>query len=190
MRKIFFDVETTDLRPGQICQLAYICEDGDQLSLGNWFFTVRYVTPTAFRIHGLSRKGLEKLSNGEEFDDYAEEIAQLFEGSKRIGHNVHFDRLFLQTELRRSGYVLTHGEWYCTMQHFTNICKLFHSQKDGYKFPSLVELMQFTQVTVDDVIAKSQELFHDTTRAHDARYDTVAVWLCYKNAVELGYIQE
>ena len=189
MRKIYFDLETTDLQPGQICQLAYISEDNGNLTVGNWFFTVRYVTPTAFRIHGLSRKDLELLSNGEEFDDHASEIAELFDGAKRIAHNVNFDRIFLQTELRRSGYILHSGEWCCTMQHFTNICKLPHSQKNGYKYPSLIELMKFNKVVQEEVQRKTIELFNTSLGAHDARYDAVAVWLCYKYAESQGLIK-
>ena len=186
MRKIFFDLETTDLRPGQICQLAYICEENNKLTNGNWFFTVRYVTPTAFRIHGLNRKDLEKLSNGDEFDDYAREIANIFDGARKVAHNVNFDRIFLQTELRRSGIALPKGEWFCTMYHFTNVCKLTHSQKNGYKYPSLVELMDFFKITKKQVQNKTFELFQSSVSAHDARYDTVAVWLCYKEAEKQG----
>ena len=188
MRKIFFDLETTDLRPGQICQLAYISEENNEITTGNWFFTVRYVTPTAFRIHGLNRKDLEKLSNGDEFSDYASEIFSIFEGAKKIAHNVNFDRIFLQTELRRSGINLHKGEWFCTMYHFTDICKLPHSQKDGFKYPSLVELMEFFKVSKEQVQAKAIQLFQTSLGAHDARYDTVAVWLCYKEAQKQGLV--
>ncbi len=58
MKMIFFDTETTGIRPGNICQLSYILVDTSYKptkTIGkNIFFTVDYVEPSAQDVHGFS----------------------------------------------------------------------------------------------------------------------------------------
>ena len=189
LKNIYFDSETTDLNPGQICQLSYIIEEDYCLTARNYFFAVRSMNPTAFSIHGFSVRDLYELSDGQEFGDVSEQIAEDFSGARLIAHNVDFDREFLQTELMRCGLQIKGSSWFCTMIHFISICKLPHSGKRGYKYPSLVEFMQFNSVEEEEVLQLTADLFESSSGRHDARYDTVALYLSYQNALKNGYIR-
>ena len=189
MRNIFFDAETTDLNPGQICQLSYIIEENDCLTARNHFLTVRHVNPAAFRIHGFSVRDLYELSGGQEFADIADQIVEDFSGARLIAHNVDFDREFLQTELSRCGRQIKRSSWFCTMIHFITICKLSHSGKRGYKYPSLVELIRFNKVTEEEIMQMTAELFNSNASQHDARYDTVGLYLAFQKARLNGLVK-
>ena len=71
MKLLFFDTETTSVRPGHICQLSYITVDTStkpQTTIGkNFFFTVDEMDPAAQEVHGFSLEKLYELSNGLEF---------------------------------------------------------------------------------------------------------------------------
>ena len=66
MKLLFFDTETTNIRPGSICQLSYIVVDSSvkpQKTLGkNFFFTVEEMSPEAEAVHGFSLEKLYTLS--------------------------------------------------------------------------------------------------------------------------------
>ena len=71
MKLLFFDTETTSVKPGHICQLSYITVDTStkpQTTIGkNFFFTVDEMDPSAQEVHGFSLEKLYELSNGLEF---------------------------------------------------------------------------------------------------------------------------
>ena len=68
MKLLFFDTETTSIKPGSICQLSYITVDAStkpQVTTGkNFFFTVDEMDPSAQEIHGFSLEKLYELSKG------------------------------------------------------------------------------------------------------------------------------
>ena len=104
MKLLFFDTETTGVKPGSICQLSYILVDTStkpQKTIGkNIFFTVDEMEPEAERIHGFSLEKLYELSEGMYFEDlYADFINDFLEADFIIGHNVQFDIKFLKHEL-------------------------------------------------------------------------------------------
>ena len=64
------------------------------------------------------------------------------------------------------------------MQHFTPICKIPHHHNGGYKRPKLSELLLFYNISEQEVQQAAQELFQaHSINAHDARYDTAALYL-------------
>ena len=75
MKLLFFDTETTSIKPGSICQLSYITVDAStkpQVTTGkNFFFTVDEMDPSAQEIHGFSLEKLYELSEGHYFEDLA-----------------------------------------------------------------------------------------------------------------------
>lgn len=94
MKLLFFDTETTSVKPGSICQLSYITVDASvkpQITTGkNFFFTVDEMDPSAQEIHGFSLEKLYELSNGQYFEDLVPEFIQDFEEADfLIGHNVN-----------------------------------------------------------------------------------------------------
>ena len=68
MKLLFFDTETTSVKPGNICQLSYITVDTStkpQTTIGkNFFFTVDEMDEGAEAIHGFSLEKIYELSDG------------------------------------------------------------------------------------------------------------------------------
>ena len=104
MKLLFFDTETTSVKPGHICQLSYITVDTTtkpQTTIGkNFFFTVDEMDPGAEEVHGFSLEKLYELSEGMEFLDQLQDFMKdFFDADFVIGHNVQFDIKFLKHEL-------------------------------------------------------------------------------------------
>ncbi len=82
MKLLFFDTETTSVRPGHICQLSYITVDTStkpQKTVGkNFFFTVDEMDPEAQEVHGFSLEKLYELSNGLEFLEQIQDFMRIF----------------------------------------------------------------------------------------------------------------
>lgn len=187
---LFFDTETTGLRPGNICQLSYIITIGEDIKPHNYFFKVDYIEPGAERIHGLSVRRLAALSNNKTFKDSFNGIREDFDTAELlIGHNISFDLNFIKSEFSRCGHDYSYNESLCTMRYFTDICKIPKANGYGYKFPKLEELTIFFGISNKDIISKTEEIFKSKSGYHDARFDAVATYLCYMKAFEKGLIK-
>ena len=193
MWNMYYDLETTGLSPGQICQMSYLLEnEKDEIEhVGNLYFAVDYVEPGAQAIHGLSRERLSVISYGYRFENYAEQIYGLLSNCKKIiGHNVKFDNKFIKEELRRCGYSWTPEESGCdifdTMTSSVNICKLPKKRGSGFKNPKLGEAIEQFGHNEETVLKWAKHLFgFDSVEAHDGRYDTAAVYILYKNLTKV-----
>ena len=194
LRTIIFDTETTGLKPGNICQLAYIIEDGRSLTGTNHFFKVDYIEPGAENVHGFSVDRLAGLSGGQEFSEHAGRIYEDFGSCYLwIAHNFSFDNLFLTAEFRRCGMFLKAEKQFCTMRYYTPIVKLPPNRARSasqYKYPNLSELMAYFNVTEDEAMIFSRDIFSidekDIDR-HDARFDCAATYMCYVKGSAAGY---
>lgn len=194
MKLIFFDTETTDIKPerGSICQLSYIVVDTstkpNSIQGKNFFFTVESMSPSAEKIHGFSLEKLYELSNGEYFEDKLNEFLNDFlEADILIGHNVSFDIKFLCHELEGIGEDYTPKNKFCTMNYYKNICKIKKANGE-IKNPKLVEVVQFFSIS-DDLIAKKAEMFFDGSgNYHDARFDVTATYLIVTEGIKKGLI--
>ncbi len=186
MTTVFLDTETTGFKPGNVVQLSYVIVGGQEEPVArNFWFSVDYVEPEAERVHGMSVEVLKELSHGRVFADASEIVTHDLSGSLVVTHNVQFDRLFLETELRRCQSVWPARETFCTMQHFTPILRLPGNY--GYKWPRLEELMRYLHVPAEDVQQRAHQLFGtDAVGAHDARFDCTAVLECYRASVAAG----
>ncbi len=192
MKMIFFDTETTGLKPGSICQLSYIIVDTSikptQTIGKNIFFTVEYVEPSAEKVHGFSVEALYELSNGLYFEDRLEEFLLDFQTADIfIGHNVNFDLKFLTWELEGCGENFNPIHTFCTMNYYQNICKLSSSRGD-YKMPKLNEAISFLGITESHINTVSKKYFTETGNFHDARFDTTATYLLVTEGIKKGYI--
>ena len=194
MRTITFDTETTGLKPGNICQLAYIIDDEGTITGKCFFFKVDYVEPGAQRVHGFSTDMLNKLSGGRGFGEFAAQISDDFNSCGFcIAHNYNFDNSFLLAECKRHGISISikPDSQFCTMLHFTPILKLPRASASGqYKYPTLSELAAFLAITDGEISSLTHKAFGSDGRDklalyhHDARFDCAAAYLCYKKGVE------
>lgn len=192
MKMIFFDTETTDIRPGNICQLSYILVDTsckpNKTEGRNFFFSVEHVEPGAERVHGLSVEKLYELSDGQYFEDVFENFINDFQSADVIiGHNVNFDIKFLSYELEGCGEEFSPKHIFCTMNYFKNICKLPGSKVD-YKFPKLEEAVKFLGLKESDIDSVCKKYFEDCNEFHDARFDTAAAYLLVTEGIKRGHI--
>ena len=188
---LYFDTETTGLYPGQICQISYIMQTKESVKAKNFFFTVDYVEPSSFAVHGFSVEKLKELSLGKRFKDFFNEIKTDFESADLIiSHNVSFDFSFMRKEYERLNEVFYVKNEFCSMKKSTPVCKLKRKSGEGYKYPKLVELCEFLGVSNSDVLSFSIENFDGSCDFHDARFDTSAVFLSVNKMVEKGYFKE
>ncbi len=192
MKLVFFDTETTDLKPGSICQLSYILVDTStkpNTTVGkNIFFAVEYIEPSAEKIHGFSVEDLYELSNGLYFEDQFESFIQdFYEADVIIGHNVNFDIKFLTHELEGCGEEFEPKSIFCTMNYYKNICKLRNGRGE-VKNPKLEEVVTFLGIDKEKIKSTSQKYFEGSGNFHDARFDTTATYLIVTEGIKKGYI--
>ncbi|MGL5151352.1 MAG: 3'-5' exonuclease [Clostridium sp.] len=192
MKLLFFDTETTSIKPGHICQLSYILVDASvkpQVTTGkNFFFTVDEMDAGAEQVHGFSLEKLYELSNGSYFEDTVWDFIQDFvDADFVIGHNVNFDIRFLKHELEGLGEDFTPKNIFCTMAYYKNICKILKANGD-IKNPKLEEVIKYLNITKEHITKKSDELFEGSGDYHDARFDTAATYLTVIEGMKKGLI--
>lgn len=193
MKLLFFDTETTSVKPGSICQLSYITVDASvkpQVTTGkNFFFTVEEMDPGAQAVHGFSLEKLYDLSKGQYFEDLVDEFINDFkEADFVIGHNVNFDIRFLKHELEAMGEDFEPKHSFCTMAYYRDICKIPKPSNNGeIKNPKLSEVVDWLNITEEQIEATSNKLFEGTGNYHDARFDTAATYLLVIEGLKKGY---
>ena len=181
MKLLFFDTETTSIKPGNICQLSYILIDAStkpQKTTGkNFFFTVDSMDEGAEAIHGFSLEKLYELSDGKDFLEFVHEfMPDFFDADFIIGHNVQFDIKFLKHELQQlweAGLIDTTWEpknTFCTMSYYKPICNILNPS-GTVKNPKLAEVIDFLKITEEQISNKANELFEGSGNYHDARFD-------------------
>ncbi len=184
---LYLDTETTGLHPGQICQLAYIMQDRNGARAKNFFFTVGEMTFGALAVHGFSIEKLKELSNEKTFGDYVDEIEQDFlSADVVVCHNVNFDFMFLREEFSRLGRDFVCKNEFCTMKSLTPVCKIFRSNHKGYKYPKLSEACEFFGISDIEIKKDVERFFGVGLDYHDARFDTVALYLVANFGLDKG----
>lgn len=183
---IYFDTETTGLIPGRIIQLAYIIENGEEVTAKNFFFSVDYVPEESVKVHGFTAEKLYQLSGGKVFSDFSDEIQNDFlMADVIVAHNVKFDLSFLNAEYSYLNEVFKYNSEFDTMKHFTPILKL-PRRSGGFKYPKLTEVADFYEIYTYDVSRKCIELFNTyDLQPHDARFDTTMLYLAVKEGLNL-----
>lgn len=195
MNVLYFDTETTGLSPtgayvdghmypGQICQLAYVVDNGHVLVPKNFYFEVQYIDPGASRVTGLTVETVKYLSGGRRFADDVDEIKRDFDcADKIVAHNLSFDQKFMQAEMARCGYSFDiGGRGVCTMRSFTSVLRL-PARRYGYKSPSLEELAHYYGIDDTAIYNELRWLYDVSKDAHDARHDTVKMYLTVQKAI-------
>ena len=191
MKLLFFDTETTSIKPGSICQLSYITVDAGvkpQITTGkNFFFTVDEMDPSAEEIHGFSLEKLYELSNGQYFEDLVPDFFDDFVNADFvIGHNVNFDVRFLRHELLSLGEDFNPKNVFCTMAYYRDICKIKKSNGE-IKNPKLSEVIDWLNISTEKIAETSEKLFEGSGDYHDARFDTAATYLTVIEGLKKGH---
>ena len=188
---IVFDVEATDLNPGQICQFSYLMAEGGEVTGRNYYFAVDEMSEGSREVHRLDREALEALSGGERFEDRAEGILADFARAQRwVGHNVAFDERYLRVELERCGLKAPKAQTFCTMNFFTAAMGMERKVRTGRpKPPKLEELAAHFGVTAEAAQALSAAAFGGGGDQHDARYDAAVTYLCLEAATRAGAVR-
>ncbi len=186
---LVFDTEATDLTPGQICQLSYLLDKDGEVTGHNYFFSVDDMSPGAQEVHGFSMEMLDELSGQTYFEDIAGEFLPDFnEARLLVGHNVEADVRYLKVEMDRAGLKLKKVPTFCTMNYASGIMNMQRKVVTGRpKPPKLSELAEYYGITPELVAEKTAQWFKvEDINLHDARYDTVMTYLCFKAAIDKG----
>ncbi|MHC1785956.1 MAG: exonuclease domain-containing protein [Christensenellales bacterium] len=188
MKTIIFDTEATDLTPGQICQLSALLVSDGVVRGKNLYFSVDQMSEGAFNVHGLSLEALQLLSNGEYFEDRAQELLDDFNSADLVvGHNVSADERYLRTEMTRCGLKLKRLNTFCTMNYTTGILNMSRKVATGRpKPPKLEELYQHYGINDEQIREKCSLWFLGGSDKHDARFDTAATYLSLLAAIARG----
>jgi DNA polymerase III epsilon subunit-like protein len=194
MKTMILDTETTGFQPGQICQLTYAIVDEaknfEVIKAFNKFFPVEKVDSGAEAVHGLSVEKCLELSEGKPFAESADEILEDLRSVERIViHNQKFDVRFMDAELARVEKPFNFAPVsFCTMEHYTPICKLPGKNGSGYKWPKLSEVLTMQGAADDVVLEKAKDLFGcEDIGFHDSRFDVSGLMIIYQN---IGLPQE
>ncbi len=183
---IYLDTETTALYPGNVCQLSYIKQSGNKIRAKNFYFQVDEMDYFAEQVHGLSIEKLKKLSNGKRLKDNILEILSDFEkASLFVAHNAFFDINYLRHDFEQLGYEFPEKEVFCTMKNTISICKINKTKGNGYKYPKLNEMCAFFGVNDEVVLQYTKKAFGDSLGFHDARFDTMAMFLAITKGKEI-----
>jgi len=193
MKLLFFDTETTSVKPGSICQLSYILVDASskpQITTGkNFFFTVEEMEPSAQAIHGFSLEKLYSLSDGKYFEDLVSQFIDDFrEADFLIGHNVNFDIRFLKHELFSLGELFEPKNSFCTMAYYRDICKIKKANGE-VKNPKLSEVIDWLNISESQISETTKKLFNGNGNYHDARFDTAATYLTVIEGLKKGFFE-
>lgn len=190
---LYFDTETTGLKPGNICQLSYLMQDKFKTIAKNFFFTVDHVEYGAYLLHGFSVEKLKTLSGGKVFLDHIDEIEKDFLSADLIvAHNLEFDYKFMCKEFLLANRQFNVKNGFCSMKSTTDVCKLKRASGSGYKYPKLSELCDFYKVSEVEIKLDTKRLFGETSNFHDARFDTTALYLAINMGfdTDLAYLKE
>lgn len=185
---IVFDIETDGSKSSRVCQLSYLKVYKWRVVGKNMYFKLDYMNIHAQKVHGLSVYKLRRLSNGDVFADRADEIYRDFANADVwVGHDVQCDVRYLTGEFRRIGVKLKPPATFCTLKRYTKEVNIpLKQDPTKLKPPKLEELMKHFGVTADLVTRKCAKWFGGGDKAHDARFDTVATYLCMLVGEEQG----
>lgn len=177
---IVFDIETDGSRESRVCQLSYLIVGRWRVRGKNMYFKLDYMNYHAQKVHGLSIYSLRRLSGGDIFASRADEIYRDFaDADMWVGHDVACDVRYITNEFSKLGVKLATPRLFCTLKRYMREANIPLKQNPAVlKPPRLDELMKHFGVTPDLVTKKCAKYFGGGERAHDARYDAVATYLC------------
>lgn len=103
-----------------------------------------------------------------------------------IGHNVNFDVRFLKHELLSLGEDFYPKNVFCTMAYYRDICKIPKANGE-IKNPKLSEVIDWLNISSNQIVETSEKLFEGSGNYHDARFDTAATYLTVIEGLKKGH---
>jgi len=183
MDYIFFDTETTSIKPGQIGQLAYIIQTANNEITGkNHYFEVAHVESDAAAVTGMDTDFYRQASGGIKFADKAIEISEDFSNKLAVAHNIKFDTNFINIEMFRADIYFNMQKTFDTMVFFRDICKIPSTNRKygAFKNPKLVEVVRSLNIDEEKVARYSEKIFNIPSGSfHNAMYDTTALLVAF-----------
>ena len=76
---------------------------------------------------------------------------------------------------------------FCTMQYYRPICKILRPSGD-FKNPKLEEVINFLNISAEEITNTANKLFMGSGNYHDARFDTAATYLTVITGIKKGLI--
>lgn len=169
------DLETTGHSPvkgDRIIQLAIVfIKNGE---IGDKY--VRFVNPgqkiPPF-IRQLTAIADEDVEDAPYFEDIAEEVARLLEGTIFIAHNTDFDLSFLQSEFSRCGI----RKWLGKKMDTVELSKIMYPSANSYRLQDIAEDLGIPLVSAhradDDALATAQLFLACMEKMHSLPEDTL-----------------
>lgn len=197
--KVFYDTETTGLKPGSIAQFSAIkTVDGKVAECKNLYFAVKGMTEGAIAVTGRNDDDYLKLSGGITFADRANEIAEFIRGAQLYGYNVKFDNKFMKAEFERTGrfkvrggylsnssdVVLTENDVMDKCSMYLNFSNMGLGSRTRAKLCDIVAGLRIDENKVARLTATAFGL-NDSVSFHDATYDTMCTFLVNQAIDEL-----
>lgn len=190
MKTIVLDTEMNGMPRQEICQLSYIMSVDGVRTGRNYFFTVASMNTYAQKKHGFSKHRLYELSGGRSFLERFYEFCDDFLDVDLIcGHNVSSDLHVLRGSFADAGFQLPRVRAFCTMNHFDNAMHLTN-KLGSHKPPRLDELCRYMGLTETQIQDFCKDMYGKSAyRAHDARFDAAATFLCIEEGQRRGDIR-
>lgn len=190
MKTIILDTEMNGTHRQDICQLSYIISIDGEMTGRNFFFSVPAMNPYAQKKHGFSKMRLHELSGGKTFVQRFDEFFDDFIDADLIcGHGLSNDIRVLKLSFSDAGYGFPQTRTFCTMLHFQNATRTVNKYGKP-KPPRLDELCEYMSLTKERILDFCVEVFGESAyRAHDARFDTAATYLCIQEGQNRGDVR-
>jgi DNA polymerase-3 subunit epsilon len=159
--------------------------EGGKIIAKNFFFSVPFIEPSAVMVHGFTVEKLKVLSKGKVFSDFADEIANdFYQADTIIAHNISFDLSFLRQEFLEIGKPFRYKNEFCSMKTAVPVTCILRTNNKGYKYPKLTELCSHLNIFDNEITYFEDKFFAETTKNHDARFDTTALFMCVKTLIK------
>lgn len=188
MKVLFFDCETSGLKPGwnKMLQLSWQLVDTCRwkvISKQNFYFRhpgKDKVEEGAIHVNGLTKEALERLGTvprSKGIKAFAKDMAM---ADICVAHNFAFDSRFINEEDTKD--TIKWPKEYCTMKGTANLCKIpfkyrpdYVSPDQEYKWPRLSELADYLGINIQKL------------HLHDSSADVELTKRCFRALVKNGF---
>jgi len=198
MKMLFVSIETTGLKPGEICQLSCITVDTTlkQIIGHNKFFQVNEIPDETSKINGYTVDLLSKLSEGRKISSFKKGILKCFkEADIIITQDVDFLVKFIKKELLAPGEALfkENQKYVSVVKIYAPIMKKKTVADMGYSYVKLTDIITkclgfngrnvkaLTKRIYPDINTDTKETFSDS------RYKAASLYLAIREGVKRGY---